>query len=117
MLCLPVGRRRCALLSHPPLGVRPALPARPRPHAYFKTHCKKIKSRAPELELAVLGPRLKTEASASNLVAFHKSPYFNQIILSFPPPSDNHLFSCTVTLSTSVSDDFRRYLLLRVEIC
>ncbi len=64
-----------------------------------------------------MGPRLKTEASASNLVALHKSPYFNQMILSFPPPSENHLSCCTVLIVTTVSDDFRRYLPLRVEIC
>jgi hypothetical protein len=72
----------------------PRLPPSPLPS---QTHCKtKIKSRAPELELGFLGPRLKTEALASYLVAFHKSLYFILMLL-FLPPSDNHL-SCRIVL-------------------
>jgi hypothetical protein len=108
-----------AALRPPPLWacVPPSTPAPVTTPISKLTVNKIIKSRAPELELGFLGPRLKTEASASNLVALHKSPYFNLMILSFPPPSDNHLSCCIVVIVTIISDDFCRYLPLRVEIC
>ena len=102
----------------PPLRacVPPSTPA-PVPTPISKLTVKLIiKSRAPELELGFLGPRLKTEAFASNLVALHKSLDLNLITL-FSPSSDNHLSFCIVFIATIVSDDFRRNLPLRIEIC
>jgi hypothetical protein len=117
VLCLPVSRRCCASLP-PPLRacVPPSTPA-PVPTPISKLTVKLIiKSRAPELELGFLGPRLKTEAFASNLVALHKSLDLNLITL-LSPSSDNHLSFCIVFIATIVSDDFRRNLPLRIEIC
>ncbi len=84
-LCLPVSRRRCA--SPPPLwACVPPSPPAPVPTPISKLTVKQIiKSCAPELELGFLGPRLKTEAFASNLVALHKSLYSNLMILLFLP--------------------------------
>jgi hypothetical protein len=107
-----------ALRSPPPLRacVPPSTPA-PVPTPISKLNVKLIiKSRAPELELGFLGPRLKTEALASNLVALHKSLDLNLTLL-FSPPSDTHLSFCIVFIATIVSDDFRRNLPLRIEIC
>ena len=96
--------------------VPPSSPA-PVPTPISKLTVKQIiKSRAPELELGFLGPRLKTEAFASNLVALHKSLDLNLTLL-FSPPSDTHLSFCIVFIATIVSDDFRRNLPLRIEIC
>ena len=108
-----------AALRPPPLWacVPPPSPA-PVPTPISKLTVKLIiKSRAPELELGFLGPRLKTEAFASNLVALHKSLYFSSIDTLFSPSSDNHLSFCIVFIATIVSDDFRRNLPLRIEIC
>ena len=104
----------------PPLRacVPPSTPA-PVPTPISKLNVKLIiKSRAPELELGFLGPRLKTEALASNLVALHKSLDLNLTLL-FSPPSDTHLSFCIVFIVTIVSDDFRhtyRYVLRFAEI-
>ncbi len=67
---------------------------------------KNIESLATESELAgILGPRLKTEAPASNLVALLKSHLTLFDIISFLPPSSDNRPYCFLPKSMHNDSD------------
>jgi hypothetical protein len=115
LLCLPIGRRRCA--SPPPSPMRGSRPSPPAPVStpIPLITINVLKSRASESVLRSLGPRLKTEAPASNLVALHKSPCLVKHIPLYHPSDSCMLIPLLII--TLYSDEVRHYFHMITEIC
>ena len=75
-----------------------------------------IKSRALESVLRSLGPKLKTEAPASNLVALHKSPRPRKIYTFLLPIRLSYAYLHSKFIIQH-SDEVRHYCRMITEIC